>query len=145
MSVLQATSAGVRDMSDGSLRITLEFDPRHAKDAYALFGARGTPCAIAALTIEAATSAAQQETIKEEKTKIGDLCRMAVMFCQNPQFQEWLLDCQGYLARSDEDCKKWILSTCNVTSRKDLDIDPVARSLFHRLVREPFLAWRDAQ
>ena len=40
MSAIQAASAGVKDMADGSLRITLEFEPRHAKDAYALFGAR---------------------------------------------------------------------------------------------------------
>lgn len=40
MSALEAASAGVKDMADGSLRITIEFEPRYAKDAFALFGAR---------------------------------------------------------------------------------------------------------
>lgn len=63
MSVIQATSAGVKDMADGSLRITIEFDPRFAKDAFALFGARGTPVALAALTQQATIAHAQAEAV----------------------------------------------------------------------------------
>lgn len=65
MSVIQATSAGVKDMADGSLRITIEFDPRFAKDAFALFGARGTPVALAALTQQATIAHAQADVLTQ--------------------------------------------------------------------------------
>ena len=67
MNAIQASSAGVKDMADGSLRITLEFEPRYAKEAYAMFGARGTAIAVAALTQEASVVHAQTETINEPK------------------------------------------------------------------------------
>jgi hypothetical protein len=65
MSVLQGSSAGVKDLADGSLRITIEFDPRFAKDAFALFGARGTPVALAALTQQATIAHAQADVLTQ--------------------------------------------------------------------------------
>jgi hypothetical protein len=46
------------------LRITVEFDPRFAKEAFALFGSRGTPLAVAALTQAATVAHAQSEAAK---------------------------------------------------------------------------------
>lgn len=49
----------MRTRVDGSLSITVEIDPRHAAQAFALFGQPGTPVAVARLTNEAANSAAK--------------------------------------------------------------------------------------
>jgi len=144
--IIQATSAGVKDMADGSLRITFEFDPRFAKDAYALFGARGTSCAIAALTQEASLQAAQQETIKDQpKEPIGPLCRLAVQFCADPMFQEWLssLTPGDWPPFTEEEARQEILNGCDIASRRELDTNNAAADLFHQLYRKPFMAWRD--
>jgi len=51
MTAIQAASAGIRDMADGSIRLTLEFEPRYAKEAFTLFGSRGTQVAVAGAVI----------------------------------------------------------------------------------------------
>jgi len=149
MSVLQATSAGVKDMADGSLRITLEFEPRHAKEAYSLFGARGTACAVAALTQDASLQAAQKEMqAEEQKGQPGSLCIMACNFCNDPQFKKWLIAsgicAQDYLAEEIEP-KEIILMWCEIESRKELDNNDEAANIFHNKFRKPFIAWRNAQ
>jgi hypothetical protein len=135
MSAIQASSAGVKDMADGSLRITFEFDPRYAKEAYALFGARGTSCAIAALTQESTIKAAQVEA-QEPKTKAGELCIMACNFCKDPLFQQWLCVTDEHTA------KLRILALCQCTSRKEIDSDLYFSNLFHAHVRAPFMQWK---
>lgn len=144
MSIIQASSAGIKDMADGSLRITFEFEPRHAKEAYSMFGARGTACAVAALTVVAATKAAQQEAIQAEpKTPAGELCIMAATFCKSPLFWEWVSNSQND-CRTEAHAKDFILGVCVIGSRKDLDTDKYAATRFHTLIREPFMAWRAA-
>jgi hypothetical protein len=129
-------------MADGSLRITLEFDPRYAKDAYALFGARGTPVAIAALTVDASTQAAQQETIAEPKTKAGELCVMACTFCKEDQFWVWMTRNFNCEVNSEDDAKYLILHVCRIESRKELDTNHYAAERFHIEIRRPYLAWK---
>lgn len=143
MSAIQATSAGVRDMADGSLRITLEFDPRYAKEAYALFGARGTSCAVAALTQAASKQAAQRETMQSEKP--GQLCVMACTFCADPMFWEFAQERFHSLCENEVDAKNFIIDACVIKSRKELDTNQEASRIFLREFREPFLVWRDAR
>lgn len=148
MSAIQATSAGVKDMADGSLRITFEFAPRYAKEAYSLFGARGTSCAVAALTQAASIQAAQQEAIEaapEPKTRAGQLCVMACTFCADLKFQEWADSLSDTRIEDEKDAKSLICAVCGIKSRKELDADKYAATRFHTLIREPFLAWRAAQ
>lgn len=52
MDAIQAVSSGVRDLADGSLKITFEFEPKDAINAFKLFGQRGTAVAIAGLIPE---------------------------------------------------------------------------------------------
>jgi len=148
MSAIQATSAGVKDMADGSLRITFEFDPRYAKEAYSLFGARGTSCAVAALTQAASIQAAQQEAIEaapEPKTRAGQLCVMACTFCADPLFWKWLERHYCTQCASEQDAKDIILHVCEIESRKDLDSNHYAGERFHREIRTHYMAWRAAQ
>ena len=140
MSAIECVTAGVKDMADGSLRITLEFDPRHAKDAFSLFGARGTSCAIVALTPDAAKQSAQDETIEVDKPKGGQLARLAGMWCSDWKFYDWIeskLECNKG-AISENDARVYIISKCNIESRAELDNDPEAADKFHRLIREPY-------
>lgn len=78
-----------------------------------------------------------------------DLCIMACTFCRDPLFWrylETLADKGGVSTEFNENAaKEFILLACQVESRSELDTKPGAAALFHKLVREPFLAWKEAQ
>lgn len=79
-----------------------------------------------------------------------DLCIMACVFCRDPQFHRWLeaLATQAGVTGSvftETSAKEFILLMCNVASRNELDTSPAAARLFHTLVREPFIEWKEAQ
>ena len=145
MTVIQASSAGVRDMADGSLRITLEFDPRHAKDAYALFGTRGTPVAVAAITQEAAQEQAQKETIEADKPKGGPLAKLAGMWCNDKDFWKWAnqADGVGLIVSNEKEAVEFIKYVCNIESRSILDHNTIAANIFHEKIRIPYMEWQN--
>lgn len=134
-SILEAASAGVKDMADGSLRITVEFSPIHAKEAYALFGARGTPLAITALKAGYAAAGGALKPQEQPKEKIGALCLLAVQWCEDEQFQVWA----G--VQDEESAKQFILATCACESRKELDENMQCGDTFDRDIRRPFMAY----
>ncbi len=146
MSVIEASSAGVRDMADGSLRITVEFEPRHAKEAYALFGTRGTPLAIAALK----TGFAAVET-----PKVGPLAYWSVMRCKEEEFfnfisatySVWMGDNTPDTYETHEEyCKNVVLMLCECnTSRSEIDRDPEKERLFHEHIRGPYAKYLAAR
>jgi hypothetical protein len=138
MTAIAGASAGVKDMADGTLRITIEFDPKDAKSAYELFGARGTPVAVAALKVG---YAAVQEP---ERAKVGPLCREAIGLCQMPEFQGWL-DSREWLLAGEDGAKAFILAACQIESRKELDASAYAGNLFVNDVRLPFMRWMKAR
>lgn len=147
MSALEAASAGVKDMADGSLRITIEFDPRFAKEAFALFGARGTPLAIAALKVGYAAADSQVTFKKEdgEKPKGGALAKLAGMWCNDPLFWEWLETDPLNCAHSSTGATLCLYDICGIKSRVELDNDPQAAEMFHRLIRGPYSKYMAAK
>lgn len=68
---VMASTGQVRTMADGSLRISIEIEPRHAKDAFALFGAPGTPVALARVTPQAAVAETRREMVQEPADEKG--------------------------------------------------------------------------
>jgi hypothetical protein len=136
MSAIEATTAGYKDMADNTLRITLEFEPRHAAAALALFGPRGTPVAVAALKIPTAAPA--------EKPKGGELAQWVAMRCQEAGFQRWAQDTfpQQWEAAPGDTPTAWAASVvravCGIESRAELDTDEAAAGRFHALIRGPF-------
>lgn len=73
-----------------------------------------------------------------------DLCIMACIFCREPMFHRWLQSIQPGAVNEDI-AKQFILITCQVKSRNDLDRDPDASERFHNLIRLPYLAWKAQQ
>ena len=138
MSAIQAASAGVKDMADGSLRITLEFEPRHAKDAYALFGARGTPVAVVALKVgyeqKVDPLPGPAHKAAENVHVGGPLAMLAGQWCADPAFQRWLF------VGSEAQAAEKIRAFCKVDSRRLLDHDPEAAQLFQDIFRGPYMA-----
>jgi hypothetical protein len=70
-----------------------------------------------------------------------DLCIMARTFCRDPIFQQWAHTQCGACQTADE-AKKFILEACAIESRNELDVNHAAAQRFHKLIREPFLAWK---
>jgi hypothetical protein len=80
----------------------------------------------------------EQEAPPASKQKPGELCIMACTFCADPQFLVW----SG--TQTEVEAKKFILSACQIQSRKELDTDPAAAELFHKHIRAHFIAWRQS-
>ena len=145
--MIQASTVKVATMADDTLRLTIDIEPRHAQEAFALFGMRGSPVVIARLTQEAATAYAQAETVAahadvpaaDEKPKGGDLARLAGMLCANPHFRHWLN------VDSADGAAEFIRVECGVQSRAELDHNPAAAIAFHENVRKPFIAWQEGR
>lgn len=141
VSIVEASSAGVKDMADGSLRITFEFEPRFAQAAFALFGVRGRAVAIAALKYGSGAigSAAAPEPVPEEKPKGGALARLAGMWCNDPAFCAWLTE-RGDFARplDSAGAADVVRAWCYVSSRAELDSQPAAAEHFNKHIREPY-------
>lgn len=68
--------------------------------------------------------------------KGGQLARLAAQLCQNPEFQAFCC------ADNEQQARDFILVTCRIESRAQLDHDVGAAALFHELVRRPFLDWQ---
>jgi hypothetical protein len=70
-----------------------------------------------------------------------DLCIMACTFCRDADFQYWAHTQCGECQTADE-AKRFVLETCQVKSRNELDTNSEAAQRFHKLIREPFLYWK---
>jgi hypothetical protein len=139
MTVIESSSSSCRTMADGTLRLTVDIEPRHSQAAFALFGAPGTPMALAALQCAKTPPA-------EPAPKGGQLAQWVAMRCVEAAFQRWLQDTfpeRWEAAQGDTPAKRAafvVRSVCGVESRAELDNDQALASLFHALVRKPFEA-----
>ena len=160
MSAIPCASVSLKTMMDGTLRISFDIEPMHAQDAFRLFAAPGTPAAIAALAVGYAqktdTSGDHvQKTPKsiDEKPKGGPLSKLAAMWCNQPDFWDWLNadihnaahNPQGTTCNDSIGATSCIYSRCRITSRAELDNDDIAAEKFHRLIRGPYSKYLQAR
>lgn len=130
MTAIIASTVGIKTMADNSLRLTIDIEPRYANEAFILFGKRGSACAIARLTNEAAVEEMRSEP--KEKPKGGALAKLAGQLCQQESFQNWIgVGNADWAAES-------IRSMCGIESRAELDHNEVAANLFHQKIRIPY-------
>ena len=125
MSALEASTVRLQTMADGTLRLVVDFELAQAQAAFRMFGAPGTPIALARIKTKA-------EQSQGEKPKGGALARLAGQWSQSVAFWRWA-------GVDDADAAaQYIRSTCGVGSRADLDHNSEAAHLFHVRIREPF-------
>lgn len=77
-----------------------------------------------------------------KKDTRGPLCREACDYCEMPEFQAWVAHKTGNTVANVGCAKKFIIDVCQVESRKDLDMEPYAGSLFRNDIRIPFMRWQ---
>jgi len=141
MSAIEAASVGIKTMADGTLRITCDIEPGNAQAAFALFGAPGTPMALAAL--KAGHAAITSESA--EKVKGGALAKLAGMWCADPDFQNWIVsgswpDVVWSTGDSAEECAaNGVRAICGVKSRAELDTKMQAAEAFQLRIRGPYM------
>ena len=164
MSVIEAATAGFKDMADGTVRFFFDVEPRHAGAALELFRARGTPAALAALQVgyaqaantspEPVNKAPEIERVEKPKvtqqaqspepiaTKepLGPLAYWLVLRCNEPEFWEWL-GSLGYFCPDAKAAGSIVKEILDLKSRKDLDADPEKVNWFHGNIRGPYSRW----
>ena len=144
LSAVMGASTTVKTMADGSLRIAIDIEPRHAQTAFALFGSPGTPVALARITNEAAVEQDRKEQ-REPETKGGALAKLAGAWCDLPDFWAFLT----HQFSLEEVCEREataavvVREVCEVESRADLDWNTDAAQRFQTEIRRPFMKWQD--
>lgn len=139
MSALEASSAGIRDMADGTLRLTIDFEPRFAKQAFELFGARGTPIAIAALKPIHQRGEIVPPAVDPIPPPLGPMCMWLVSRCKEPAFRSWLI--QHYAPDTpdtEKDARDLVCELLEVESRKEVDGNRMAEERCKGLLMQPY-------
>ena len=131
MSAIEASSVRVQTLADGTLRLIVDIEPRHANEAFQLFGAPGVSMALARL----ATPTEKKAQERQEKPVGGPLSQWVAMRCAEPEFQVWL----G--AETADEAAAEVRRICEVSSRAVLDHDEAARRLFENEIREPWMRY----
>jgi hypothetical protein len=74
----------------------------------------------------------------------GPLCREACDYCADTQFQRWVYEdiSPSGFEKTEQAAREWLLLACNVSSRKELDTDPLAGKMFVERIRIPFMRWQ---
>lgn len=119
-------------MADGTLRLSVDIEPRHSRDAYTLFMPPGVALAIARL------QAAPVETAPEPP-KGGELSKWVAMRAGDPEFQAFIASQARALLSKSAINAALVRALCEVTSRAEIDNDPAARERFNERIRGPWV------
>ncbi len=137
---LYGTFVKLVTLMDGGIRITLDLQCTLAEVA-ALGLTPGIAFGLARIN-GSSTVAQAEEKPDEPKTKAGPICVMACNFCNDKRFWSWIFAEKNTHIESSLEAKQFILTYCNIKSRKDLDEDKYAEKIFLNEIRLPYLAWK---
>jgi hypothetical protein len=129
MTAIEASSVRVSTLADGTLRLIVDIEPRHANEAFALFGAPGVSMALARL----ATPTEKKSQERAEKPLGGPLSQWVAMRCAEQKFQEWL----G--AATTEAAAAEVRRLLDIESRAEIDNDPTVQVRFEEVIRLPWM------
>ena len=143
MSAIEATTAGFKDMADGTVRFFFDVEPRHADDALRLFRERGRAAALAAL-LHAHEGTQEWPQIEPEKPKGGERSKWVAMRCGDEKFHRWLSQQYPMFwdSRDGSDAvaaAEVVRRIVEVQSRAEIDTNEVARARFDALIRKPYM------
>ena len=135
---LPAISRGInRTLVDGTIRITIEIEPRYALQAMAMLGMPGASIAVAGLL---AVPEPEPEPEPEPPPQKGGPLAMSVgMLCNDPNFQRFAHLATG-CGPSREVAAEYVRRFCRVSSRASLDHDPFAKVKLQELM-QLFRSW----
>lgn len=74
-----------------------------------------------------------------------NLVQMAGMLARDPLFRVWIAGLfPPACAVSEDGAARFIRIMCGIESRRELAENDAAEERFHRLIRKPFVAWKEA-
>jgi hypothetical protein len=145
MTIIAATSYTSRVLVDGTLAMVIHIEPAQRDAAMQLFGAPGTPMALAALKTPAQKKAEPQE--EPEHAKGGIWSQWVGMRCQDAAFQDWLIGeypetwaraISMFSPSKANAAAEVVRIVCGVTSRAEIDNNEQAKALFDRRIKGPW-------
>lgn len=83
-------------------------------------------------------------TPNPEDRKQYRLSQLAGMFCNQPEFWQWISEAYDHATANKDEAAAWLRSVCNVESRSLFDTDDVAGETFRKLMAE-FDTWKQAR
>ncbi|MFM0503937.1 hypothetical protein [Paraburkholderia caffeinilytica] len=99
---------------------------------------------VAAVLVEIGDDEQPVQQVEPEKPKGGELARMAGVLCQDVEFRVFM-SAQGWHAGNDQEAAETIRQMCGVTTRAELDHNADAATVFHRVIRGPWVKWKAAR
>ena len=80
------------------------------------------------------------------KHKVGPLCLLAARWCQDKNFQRWMIDTYqiaSYIGHAglEEAVAIGLRDLCDIKSRRELDTDEKAANRFQTLIRLPYMKY----
>lgn len=142
----------MKELVDGTLRVSIDIDPIHRADFFALFSRIDMPVALAPLVAnfeqikpaeDKTTSDLVPDLVPHDKPKGGELAKWAGILSNDSVFWEWANEVDDCLPLYNEaDAAAYIRDACNIESRAELDHNPEAAKIFREMMRE-FDDWKN--
>ncbi|MDN7700039.1 hypothetical protein QZM15_16335 [Burkholderia sp. AU44665] len=136
---ISGTRRAIKEMSDGTIRVQIDIDPRFRSTFWALFPNIDMPVALAPLE---ANFEQRDNTAKGNNTaKGGALAVLAGRLCADERFHEFVASEYGVIWRvghAADDIAQWMREQCDIESRAELDHNEAAAEAFHRIIRGPW-------
>lgn len=126
--VISGTRRAMKEMSDGTVRVQIDIDPRFRAQFFEMFGQIDMPVALAPLAADF-----EKREPEPEKPKGGALAKLAGMWSNATHFWEF---CD---VDNADDAAEWIRQTCIIESRAELDNSLIAKQNFEKFVRGPYM------
>ena len=137
MDAITGTRRQMKEMADGTIRVTVDIDMQF-KDVFLTNFPIDTAIAIVRMTQEA--SARQMRTnIVSQENRMNGLGLLAVRWCKETMFWEWLEDNFGEDIDSEEAASDAIKAICNIETRKELNTNVPAAEFFNKHIRIPYM------
>jgi hypothetical protein len=148
MTAIEGSTVKCSTLVDGTLRVVIDVEPKHAQEAFTLFGSPGRGVAMAALAdgrcalvtppapphrrTPAERDEENRAAASERWHAKGPLQRAAIELCAVETFQDFI----GVTTAKEagERIKQW----CGIPTRKVLDESHEAAAAFRELFLEPY-------
>ena len=141
MSAIEGATVRIKTMADGTLQLTINIEPADAIRAFTLFGAPGTPVALAALKVgHALKSDAPAEP------KGGPLSQWLAQRCNEVAFREWVQHASTELEIHDSDgASAAVCEAIGVTRKREIDGNEQASLNLKAWIIKPYADWLKKQ
>lgn len=152
MNAISGTRRGMKELVDGTVRVTIDIDPQHRQTFFKMFARIDMPVALAPLVADFEQPKPETDAkiveAATERAKGGELAKLAGILCADPTFQEWLSERRpaewfacGTTFEGEEIAAAVVRYLCVIPSRAELDHNAEAAERFHRLIRIPYNAF----